>query len=58
MLEGKKTYIAAAGALLVAIGAGCQAWANGIPIQYDIVVDAFIALALLFLRKGIKNQAS
>lgn len=55
MLEGKKTYIAAAGALLVAIGAAAQAYANGLAIQYDLVVDAFIALALLFLRKGIKS---
>jgi len=57
-LQGKKTYLAAIAALLIAIGAGIQAYVNGLPIEYDIIVDAFIALAILFLRKGIKNTTS
>jgi len=56
-LQGKKTYLAGIAALLIAIGAGIQAYVNGMPIEYDIIVDAFIALAILFLRKGIKDKA-
>jgi hypothetical protein len=55
-LDGKKTYIAAAGALMVAVGSAMVAYCNGEPINYELIVSALTALAVIFLRKGIKND--
>jgi len=55
-LAGKKTYLAAIAALLSAIAAGIDAYVNGQPINWELLVSAFIALALIFLRQGIKKQ--
>lgn len=53
MLNGYKTYIAAIAAFLIALGAAMQAYVNGQPIDYQLLVSAFIALAMIFLRKGV-----
>lgn len=56
MLNGYKTYLAALAALLTALGAAIMAYCNEMPIDYGLVVSAFIALAMIFLRKGIKKE--
>ena len=53
MLSGYKTYLAAIAAVLIAIGALIQSYVNGQQIQYNLVIESLIALALIFLRKGI-----
>lgn len=55
MLNGYKTYLAAIAALLIAIGTAIQQYLNIQVIDYAAVISAFIALALIFLRQGIKN---
>lgn len=58
MLNGYKTYIAAVAAILVALGAAMQAYVNGQPIEYQLVIDSCIALAMIFLRKGISKTTT
>jgi hypothetical protein len=58
MLNGYKTYIAAIAAFLIALGAAMQAYVNGQPIDYQLLVSAFIALAMIFLRKGVAKTTS
>ena len=53
MLSGYKTYLAAIAAVLIAIGALIQTYVNGQQIQYNLIIESLIALALIFLRKGI-----
>jgi hypothetical protein len=55
MLDGKKTYIAAIGAVLIALGYFLTNWVDNGVIEPQALVSALIALALLFLRKGIKT---
>jgi len=55
MLEGYKTYIAGVGAVLIAVGTNVMQWCNNEPINIELTVGALTALALIFLRKGIKN---
>lgn len=56
MLDGYKTYIAAIAALLTAIGATLYAYSTGqAELGLQALVSAFIALALLFLRKSTKT---
>lgn len=57
MLDGYKTHIAATGACLLAVGATLQSYVNGQTINWEIPISALIALAMIFLRKGIKKQA-
>lgn len=56
MLNGYKTYLAATGAFLVALGAAMMAYCEGTQIDYQLVVSSLIALAMIFLRKGIKKE--
>jgi hypothetical protein len=56
MLNGYKTYLAAIAALLVAIGYCLQEYLSTGNIAVQAVISAFIALALLFLRQGIKKE--
>ena len=58
MLNGYKTYIAAAAAFMIALGAAMQAYVNGQPIDYQLLIQAFIALAMIFLRKGVSKTAA
>jgi hypothetical protein len=58
MLNGWKTYLAAIAAILIALGAAMQAYLNGQTIDYQLLIDAFIALAMIFLRKGIAKTTS
>jgi hypothetical protein len=55
ILEGYKTYIMAIAAFMVAAGVGIQAYYNGDAVQWQLVIDALIALAMVFLRQGIKT---
>jgi uncharacterized protein YraI len=55
MLEGKKTYIAAGAAVGIAICTNVIEWCNNQPINIEVTIGALTALALIFLRKGIKN---
>jgi hypothetical protein len=57
MLEGYKTYMVALGAFLIALGVTLTAYGNGAPIDWQLLVEALIALAMIFLRKGIKTKA-
>lgn len=56
MLNGYKTYVAAFAAFLIAVGAAMQAYANGEIVPLDLVIQALIALAMVFLRKGIQKK--
>jgi hypothetical protein len=57
MLDGYKTYIAALAAFIVALGAALTQYTTNGLIDINAVVTAFIALALVFLRQGIKKAA-
>ena len=56
MLNGYKTYLAAIAALLIAVGVAIQQYLNVQVVDYAAVISAFIALALIFLRQGIKKE--
>lgn len=57
MLEGYKTYIAALAAFITALGFFLNGWVvNGV-IEPTALITAFIALALVFLRQGIKKES-
>jgi len=56
MLDGYKTYIAAIAAVLIAVGYALESWIAGEPININVLVNALIALALVFLRKGITAE--
>ena len=56
MLNGYKTYLAATAAVLIAAGVTINAYLNGEPLKVEILISAIIALAILFLRKGIKEN--
>lgn len=58
MLNGWKTYLAAIAAILIALGAAMQAYLNGQMIDYQLLIDACIALAMIFLRKGISKTTT
>jgi hypothetical protein len=58
ILEGYKTYLVAFAAVMIAAGAAIQAYYAGGTIDLQILIDALIALALIFLRKGIKEGPS
>jgi len=57
MLDGYKTYMVALGAFLIALGVTLTAYGNGAPIDWHLLVEALIALAMIFLRKGIKKAS-
>lgn len=57
LLEGKKTYIAAIAAFLIALGASLNGYLSTGEIEFSAVISAFLALALLFLRQSIKKAA-
>jgi hypothetical protein len=48
--------MAAIAALLIAIGVALQQYLNEQIIDFAAVISAFIALALIFLRKGIQKE--
>jgi hypothetical protein len=55
ILEGYKTYLVAFAAVLIAVGAAIQDYYGGSVINYQLIIDSLVALALIFLRKGIKD---
>lgn len=58
MFEGQKTYMVALAAVLIAVGAAIQQYYAGQVVDIQYIIEALIALALLFLRKGIKTAIS
>lgn len=56
-LDGYKTYLMAIAAFLIALGHTIQNYYNGAPLDIDVLIEVFIALALLFLRKSAKKTA-
>jgi hypothetical protein len=56
MLDGYKTYLAAFAAFLTALGLFLSKYLNEGVIDPTALITAFIALALLFLRQGIKKE--
>jgi len=56
MLDGKKTYIAAIAAFLTALGFFLTEWVNTGVIEPQALITAFIALAIVFLRKGVQKD--
>lgn len=57
MLDGYKTYLAALAAVLIAVGVALQQYVEGSHIEWNLVIQAIIALAVIFLRKGISHTA-
>lgn len=55
-LDGYKTYLAAIAAFLTALGVFIQEYVTTGHIEPTALVMAFIALAILFLRKGIQKE--
>lgn len=55
-LDGKKTYLAAIAAVLIAVGGAINDYCTGQRINLELVISSIIALALIFLRKGIKTE--
>jgi len=56
ILEGWKTYLTALAAVLIALGFAIQNYYSGLPVDITVLIDALIALALIFLRKGISGS--
>lgn len=56
MLKGYKTYLVCLSAILIAVAGAINQYVAGQPIEYQYIIDSLIALALLFLRKGIKTS--
>ena len=54
-LGGYKTYLMALAAFMIAAGAAIQNYYTGEIVNYQLVIDALIALAMVFLRKGITD---
>lgn len=54
-LDGYKTYLMALAAFLIALGSTIQNYFGGKPLEVDILIDCFIALAVLFLRAATKK---
>jgi Flp pilus assembly pilin Flp len=55
MMDGLKTYMVAIAAVLIAVGAAIQQYYAGESIDIQYLIEALIALAMIFLRKGIKE---
>jgi len=55
ILEGKKTIIVGLSAFLIAIGKALSDYATLGTFDPQYVIDSLIALALIFLRQGIKK---
>ena len=58
MLEGKKTYIVSIVAFLIALLYTVQGYLTDGDLRLEGLSTAFIALALLFLRQGIKKETN
>jgi hypothetical protein len=56
MLDGYKTYLAGLAAVLTALGYTINLWVTTGDIDVQALVSAFIAMALIFLRQGIKKE--
>lgn len=56
MLDGYKTYLTAIAAVLIALGYFINKWVVEGVIAPEALILAFIALAQLFLRKGLKKE--
>ncbi len=56
MLDGYKTYLAAVAAVLIALGYAIKLYVETGQIEIQVLISACIALALLFLRQGIKKE--
>jgi len=56
MLDGYKTYLAALMAVILAVAYAIIAWTNNQEIDIQAIITALVALAVLFLRKGIKDE--
>ena len=57
-LNGKKTYIAALCAFGIVLLQAIVQWANGDTVELQRLFDAFIALAMIFLRKGVTKTTT
>jgi hypothetical protein len=55
-LDGKKTYIVSTLAFAIVLAQAAIDVMNGKQIDLNLLFQAMIALALLFLRKGIKTN--
>ena len=56
ILEGKKTLLAGLGAFLIALGKAISDYVTMGTFEPQYVIDSLIALALIFLRQGIKKN--
>lgn len=55
MIDGYKTYLAAIIAFVIALLGVILEYLQGSEIHLELLTAAFIALAVLFLRQGIKK---
>ena len=58
MFDGMKTYMVAVAAVLIAVGAAIHQYYAGQTVDIQYVIEALIALALCFLRKGIATATA
>lgn len=56
-LNGKKTYIMALCAFGIVLLQAIMQWCNGDNVDLQLLFEAFIALAMIFLRKGVSKAA-
>lgn len=56
MLNGYKTYLAGLSAFLTALAVAITEYLNTGIINYEPVVLSLIALAVIFLRQGVKEK--
>jgi hypothetical protein len=56
MLDGYKTYLAGLAAFLTALAVAINDYIAGGVIDYQPVILALVALAIIFLRQGVKKE--
>jgi len=56
MLNGYKTYLTAFLAFVIAFCTVATQYLNGQTLDIELVITALVALAMIFLRQGIKKE--
>lgn len=55
MLDGYKTYLVAFLAFVIAACTVAIQYCNGEPMNVELLISALVALAMIFLRQGVKG---
>lgn len=56
MIDGYKTYLAGLAAFLTALAVAINAYLENGIVDYEPVILSLIALAVIFLRQGVKQK--